>query len=340
MVIDGTIISSGFRPYIVAEIGCCHGGSLENAKILIKAAKSAGADAAKLQCYTADSLTIDCDKPDFVLQDGPWRGRKIYELYEKAHTPREWFKPLFDYAREIGITVFASVFCEDDVDFLERLYCPAYKIASMEIGDTMLIDRAIATNRPVIVSTGMATDDDIQRVVARNTGNIMLLHCVSGYPSETYEANLHMIGELRKHNILVGLSDHSAGLLVPMAATALGAVMIEKHIKMDLDVTSEDSHFAMTTSDFTDMVRVILNVHDAVRPNAILSDASTQQMRRSLYVVKDMKAGDKFTKENVRSIRPAYGMAPHRLPDILSNGYAFCDIERGTPLRSEMVEWK
>jgi pseudaminic acid synthase len=341
MKISGREIGPHKPPYIVAEVGASHGGELDTALGLIHHAKFAGADAVKFQCYTADTITIDCDRPDFIIKDGPWRGRKLYDLYSKAHTPFEWFPILFNYAKELGITIFSSVFDKTSVDLLEGLGCPAYKIASMEIVDTDLIEYAAKTGKPMVISTGMANGHEITLAVAAAGGaqasgaprdNIALLHCVSGYPTPVDESNLSRMHWLQRLcDCKVGISDHTLNEVVPVAATVLGAAIIEKHIGL-YDVANEDDGFSMTPARFEQMVLHVRAAHNAVRGSAKTpSEDASRQFRRSLYVVEDMKAGELFSRNNVRSIRPAYGMAPHTLDNILGRR-ATRDIKRGTPL--------
>lgn len=337
-------ISSDFPPYIVAEISCNHMGRLDYALRLIKEAKDAGADAVKFQCYTAEELTLDCDKPDFIIKDGPWKGRKLYELYEKAHTPRNWFGDLFAYARGLRIEMFCSVFSPAGVDFLEQFNPVAYKIASMEITDIPLIEYAAQTRKALIISTGMASNNEIDEAfnAFQVDVDVALLHCVSGYPTPIEEADLHRLFELivdSSISLPVGISDHTVGWEVPVAATALDARIIEKHLMLDLPVEEympEDFNFSMRPEEFAAMARKARAVWQAMRPSNRKSEESSRQLRRSLYVVRDMKVGDRFTTENVRSIRPAYGMAPKDLPYVLSS-IARRDIEAGTALKEEYL---
>ncbi len=337
MIINGREISCKLPPYIIGEISGNHCGKKQWALDLIKAAKDAGADAAKLQCYTPETITLDCDKPDFIIKDGPWNGRKLYELYQSAYTPWNWFPDLFEYAKSIGITLFSSVFDNSSVDFLENLGCPAYKIASMEITDTNLITYAAKTGKPLIISTGMASWEEIQNAKeAAGNNKPLFLHCISGYSTPVKETNLIVL----KHGWAAGISDHTVGWTVPVAATALGAVMIEKHLKLDINKypqKPEDSRFSMSPDSFRGMTEKVRPVWKAMQPSARKSEESSRQARRSLYVVKDMKAGEKFTEENVRSIRPAYGLPPSRLSSVLCC-HAHYDIEAGTALKEEHLE--
>jgi pseudaminic acid synthase len=332
MDIDGRKIDNDHPPYLVAEISCNHLGRLDYALKLIEAAKEAGADAAKFQCYQADTITLDCDKPDFIIQDGPWKGRKLHELYKKCETPREWFPKLLAKGREIGITVFSSVFSPGDMAFLEELGCPAYKIASMEITDIPLIEAVVATDKPVILSTGMATQNEISEARRRlrlNKGAV--LHCVSGYPTPLAESSLWRM------NRMDGISDHTTGWEVSVAATVLGAKIIEKHLKLPIFEFSEDEPFSLTPIAFSIMARTTKDVWQAMQKTEAKSEESSRQLRRSLYAVKDIKSCEEFTPENVRSIRPSYGLPPKELPNVLG-GFATCNIERGTALKEEMIE--
>lgn len=341
MIIDGREIDSSHSPYIIAEASCNHNGDLANAMKLIKAAKEAGADAVKFQCYEADSLTIDGDQNDFTIKEGPWAGRSLYGLYQKTQTPFSWFPILFDYARSKGITPFASVFDKAGVDLLERLDCPAYKIASMEITDIPLIEYAASTGKPLIISTGMATDDEVAEVVfqafAPRTEIPALLHCVSGYPTKSAESNLgRLLYFNSRYACPLGISDHSVGDAIPIAATALGACIIEKHLMLGIEDT-EDFEFSMDPIQFKNMVREVRNIWQAMQPPESDVEASSRQLRRSLYVVKDIEHGEPFTEDNIRSIRPSYGLPPKELPWLLTKRAA-ADLKRGTAMKYDYVE--
>ena len=338
MEINGRKIGEG-APYIVAEISGNHCGDYFQCSDLISAAAWAGADAVKVQCYTPATITLDCDKPDFVIQEGPWKGRTFYELYQKAHTPFEWFHDLFQAAKVQGITLFSSIFDKTSVDMLEKLECPAYKIASMECVDIPLIKYAGKTGKPLIISTGMASGEEILEAIrAVGHENFCLLHCVSGYPTRVEEANLWRIEDLRRlpfRQARVGLSDHTKGIEVPIAATALGAVMIEKHIK-NSNTISEDSKFSLAPKEFKVMSKAVRSVWGAMLASEPKSQESSKQYRRSLYVVKDTKKGEIFTQDNIRSIRPNYGLPPIYFDDILGKKAAQ-DIERGTALKWDLI---
>ncbi len=320
MIIDGREIKAGLAPYIIAEASCNHGGLVDNACSLIDAAKYAGADAVKFQAYTPDTITLNCNKPDFIIQEGLWKGRNLYELYTQTHTPFEWFPKLFKHAKKVGITIFASAFDKSSVDMLAELDCPAYKIASMEIVDTPLIRYAASKNKPMIISTGMADIRDIKaaREACDNT-NVAFLHCTSEYPGTIEWADLGrmlIIKMLLGEGAVVGVSDHTPGAtIVPIAATALHAAIIEKHICLD-DVETEDALFSLRPEAFKTMVDVTKYTSEAIRLRDFASNPS-RQLKRSLYAVADIKKGEIFTENNIRSIRPGYGISPRSLPRLL-----------------------
>lgn len=306
---------------------------------LIKAAKDSGADAIKFQAYMPWTITINHPSDDFQIKEGPWKGQRLYELYKKTQTPFEWFPSLFSYARALGITVFASVFDKSSVDMLESLHCPAYKIASMEITDLPLIAYAAKTKKPLIISTGMAKTEEIEEALTTtNTGyiNTGLLHCVSGYPTQISNANLGRMRYLaRRFSPIVGLSDHTVGATISIAATAMGACLIEKHGMIGPEKT-EDEAFSMYPEQFRYMVSSVRGVWQAMQPPTQDIEKDMRPFRRSLYVVKDIAQGEPFTEDNVRSIRPAYGMAPKELPWVLTR-IAAHDLKRGTALKKEHI---
>jgi len=321
MIIDGVEVRCGKPPYIIAEASCNHGGHFDNAISLIDAAKHAGADAVKFQAYTADTLTLDCNKPDFIIQEGIWKGRNLYQLYSQTQTPFEWFPKLFKHAKKIGITIFASVFDRSSVDMLSKLDCPAYKIASMEITDIPLIRYAASQNKPMIISTGMADFKDIRRAYeACDETNVALLHCTSEYPGTVEWADLGRISLIRIFlgpESVVGLSDHTPNYTtIPIAATALFAAIIEKHLKLDVYTETEDQEFSLNPQDFRAMVNCTKQTNEAMALRDFTSNPS-RQMRRSLYAVADIKQGQPFTEHNLRSIRPGYGVSPASLPRLL-----------------------
>lgn len=312
--------------FIIAELSANHNGSLETALETIRAAKRTGADAIKLQTYTADTLTILCDKEDFIIKAGSiWDGKTFYELYQSAYTPWEWHKALFDCAREEGLICFSSPFDKTAVDFLEDLDVPAYKIASFEITDIPLIKYAASKGKPIILSTGIAGKEDIELALeaCRRMGNeqIALLKCTSSYPAPIEEANMAMIPEFKERfGVIPGLSDHTLGSTVPIVATTLGAKIIEKHFILDRSIGGPDASFSMNEEEFTAMVKAVREAELAV--GKVSYELTEKQKKgkdfsRSLYVVKDIKKGEVITEENVRSIRPGFGLHPRYLADIL-----------------------
>jgi pseudaminic acid synthase len=331
--------------FIIAELSANHNGSLDIALETIRAAKRAGADAIKLQTYTADTLTIDCDKDDFIIKSGSiWDGRTYYELYQSAYTPWEWHQALFDCAKEEGLICFSSPFDKTAVDFLEGLNTPAYKIASFEITDIPLIEYAASKGKPMIISTGIAGLEDIELALeaCRRMGNdqIALLKCTSSYPAPIEEANVVMILEFRdRFGVIPGLSDHTMGITVPVVATTLGAKIIEKHFILDRSIGGPDASFSMNEQEFADMVKAVREAEKAVGEISFkLTDKQIKgrAFSRSLYVVKDIKAGEMITEENVRSIRPGYGMHPKYLNEVVGKR-AKEKIERGTPLTESLL---
>jgi sialic acid synthase SpsE len=394
--IDGRRIGAGEPPFIVAELSGNHNGDLGRALALVEAAHAAGADAVKLQTYTADTLTIDCDGPQFRIESGPWAGRRLYDLYASAHTPWDWHQPLFDRARSLGLSIFSTPFDPSSVAFLERFDPPAYKIASFEAVDLPLIECVAATGRPLVLSTGLATFEEIDEaitavkqgaaaiphvlpswphslrpstrhgqstswttgtspVVTRSfdvsgqdkddggtrRGGLILLHCVSGYPSAPEEAGLGRMAALAaRTGLAVGLSDHSLGSTVAVAATALGAVMIEKHLTLSRADGGPDAAFSMEPDEFATLARDCRTAWRAANGSAEPGRAGSEQasavFRRSLFIVDDVAAGAVFTPANVRSIRPGHGLAPKHLPQVLGRRAA-CALTRGTPLAWEMI---
>lgn len=341
VIINGRPIGPGHPPYLIAELSGNHNGDLNRALALVDAAKAAGADAVKLQTYTADTITIDHDGPGFRLEGGLWQGRTLHDLYREAHTPWDWHVPLFAHARAIGLTIFSSPFDDTAVDLLERLDAPAFKIASFELNDLPLIRRAARSGKPLIVSTGLATLGEVgEAVEAAGDAPLVLLHCVSGYPTPPEDCNLRTIPHLAEaFGVGVGLSDHTHGAAVPVAATALGAVVIEKHFTLSRAEGGVDSAFSLEPAEFkamADSVRTawaaLGRVHYGVEP----SEAGGRDYRRSLYVVADVPAGAPLTPDNVRSIRPGFGMEPKHLSAVLGR-CAARPLKRGEPLRWDML---
>jgi pseudaminic acid synthase len=326
--------------YIIAELSANHNGSLERAKESIRAAAKTGADAVKLQTYTADTLTIDCDNEYFRISGGTlWDGRTLYDLYKEAYTPWEWHAELQQIAHECGLEFFSTPFDETAVDFLEELHVPMHKVASFELVDIPLLKKIGSTKKPVIMSTGMASEEEIQEALdaLRSMGcpDVTLLKCTSAYPAKPEDANLNTIPDMAgKFGCKVGLSDHTLGIAVPVAAVALGATVIEKHFTLSRADGGADSGFSLEPDEFKAMVEAVRTAEKAlgkVQYGGSAGDQKSKVFRRSLFVVKDIKAGDVFTPENVRSIRPGHGLAPKYYEEILGREAAY-DIIRGTPL--------
>ncbi len=314
------------KVFIIAELSANHNGSLQNALDTIKAAKRAGADAIKLQTYTADTLTIDVKKPDFIINSGSiWDGQTYHALYQEAFTPWEWHEQLFKAAEEEGLVCFSSPFDPTAVDFLETLNCPAYKIASFEITDIPLIEYVASKGKPIIISTGIAELEDIKLAVdackRMNNHQIALLKCTSSYPAPIEEANMAMIPDLAKRfGVIPGLSDHTMGSTVPIVATCFGAKIIEKHFIIDRSIGGPDSSFSMDEQEFTEMVKMVREAEAAIGVvdyNLTEKQAKGKDFARSLYVVENIKAGEKISKQNVRSIRPGFGLHPKYLHEII-----------------------
>ncbi len=351
--IAGRPLGPDHPPLVIAELSGNHNGDLARALALIDAAKAAGADAVKLQTYTADTITLDCDRPYFRIKDGPWAGRRLHDLYREASTPWDWHEALFARCRQLDLPAFSTPFDPGAVAFLERFDPPAHKIASFELVDLPLIACAAATGRPLVLSTGMATSEEIDEAVAtaRAAGcrSLVLLHCVSAYPARPRDARLSALATLAaRTGVPAGLSDHSLGTAVAVAAVALGAVMIEKHLTLARADGGPDAGFSMEPHEFAALVRdchdawtathaqsasMATHAPDESRPAA---EDACRSLRRSLFVVRDVAAGEAFTPDNVRSIRPADGLAPKHLDTILGRR-ATRPIERGTPLSWDLV---
>ena len=334
--------------YVIAEISANHNQDFDEAVRILRAAKGSGADAVKLQTYTPDTLTIDCDKEYFRISAGTlWEGRNLYDLYSEAYTPWDWYPRLRDVAEDLGIDLFSSAFDFTAVDFLEEMDVPVHKVASFEIVDIPLIEKMASTGKPLIISTGMATLKEIEEAVqaARNAGaeQIALLKCTSAYPAAPEDMNLLTIPHLSEtFGVPVGLSDHTLGIEVPIAAVVLGACIVEKHFTLSRSVPGPDSAFSLEPQEFKAMVEAIRIAEKAlgeVHYGVSVQEAKSRIFRRSLFVIKDIKAGDIFTEENVRSIRPGHGLHPRYLNRILGR-HAIVNIERGTPLRWDMVDDK
>ena len=338
-------IGAGAPVYVVAEMSANHNQSFEQAVRLVEAAKQAGADAVKLQTYTPNTLTIDCDSDYFRVKGTAWEGRNLFDLYGEAYTPWEWQPKLKEVADGLGLDLFSSPFDDTAVGFLEKMRVPAYKVASFELVDTALLQKVASTGKPVIMSTGMATLTEIEEAVQtlRQAGctGLALLKCNSGYPAPPEEMNLRTIPDMaQRFDVPVGLSDHTLGIAVPVAAVALGACIIEKHFTLSRAAPGPDSAFSLEPHEFkamVDAVRVAEKALGEVRYEATEHEAASRAFRRSLFVVEDMKAGDVYTEKNVRSIRPGQGLAPKHLSEVLGRR-AVRDIARGTPLSWSVIE--
>jgi pseudaminic acid synthase len=324
--------------YIIAELSANHGGKIEIAKKTILAAKEIGANAIKLQTYTADTLTLDCDKEDFIIKGGTlWDDKKLYNLYKEASLPWEWHETLFNYAREIGIDIFSSPFDKTAVDFLEQFNPSAYKIASFEITDYELIRYVASKSKPIIISTGIATQEEIYDAVkiCKEEGNadIILLKCNSAYPAPIEDANLNIIPEMGKRfHTIVGFSGHTLGALAPIVAVTLGAKIIEKHFILDKSIGGADAEFSMNKEEFQHMIQEIRKTEKLmgiVDYSINEKKINSRQFSRSLYISKDIQKGELFTLENIKSVRPGYGMHPKHINDILNTkalkNYSFGD---------------
>lgn len=343
--INACKIGVGLPVYIVAELSANHRQQFDGAVKLVKAAKEANADAVKLQTYTPDTLTIQSTRPEFRIGGGtPWDGKTLYDLYAEAYMPWEWQPKLKKVADDLGIALFSTPYDKTAVDFLEEISVPAYKVASFEIVDTPLIEYIASKGKPIIISTGMATlaeiDEAVQAAKRAGASQIALLKCTSAYPAPPDEMNLHTIPQLvEAFGVPVGLSDHTLGITVPVAAVALGACIIEKHFTLSRSTPSPDSAFSLEPQEFKAMVEAIRTAEKAlgeVRYEISEQEARSHAFRRSLFVVKDMKAGEVFSEENVRSIRPGYGLHPRYLKEVLGR-QAAKDIKRGTPLSWELI---
>ena len=330
--------------YIIAEMSANHGGSLENALQIVRQAAKAGADCLKIQTYTADSITIDCDTEDFLIHGGLWDGYKLYDLYTDAGTPYEWQKRIKEECDACGIDFLSTPFDNDAVDFLESIGCEAYKIASFELVDIPLIEYAARKGKPMIISCGMGSEDEIAEAVeaCRRAGNnqIVLLKCCSEYPANWKDMHLANIPDMKeRYHVPVGLSDHSAGSIAAVVGVTLGAVVVEKHVKLE-GIESADSEFSMSMQDFAHMVenvRAARVIEGTVKYGPTPGEENNTKFRRSLYAVKDIKAGEILTSANVKSVRPALGLQPKHYDRILGKR-AKTDIPFGTALRFEMIE--
>jgi len=325
ITIDGRKIGPDYPPYIIAELSANHNGDINRAFRIMEEAKNAGADAIKLQTYTHETITMDCDSDEFQIRGGLWDGQTLYELYKGAHMPWAWHKPLFEKAKELDITIFSSPFDFTAVDLLEDLDAPAYKIASFEVIDLPLIKRVAQTGKPMIISTGMANKVEIEEAIttARENGceELVVLHCVSGYPAPADQYNLRTIADIAtRFNVLSGLSDHTIENATAVASVALGACLIEKHVTLDRSGGGADDSFSLEPKELAELctdTKIAWQAMGKVNYERTEAEQGNVKFRRSLYVVKDIAAGETLTAENVRSIRPGFGLAPKHYDAIL-----------------------
>lgn len=343
--INNRPIGADYPPYIIAEMSANHNGNIDNAFKIIELAKVCGADAVKMQTYTPDTITLNSTAPDFQIHGGLWDGRSLYELYEQAYTPWDWHKPLFDHARKIGITIFSSPFDFTAVDLLENLNAPAYKIASFEAVDLPLIKYVASTGKPMIISTGMADEQEIAEAVAtaRDGGctELALLHCVSGYPAPAHDYNLRTIADMQtRFGVPIGLSDHTLDNTTAMVSIAMGACIIEKHFTLDRNGGGADDSFSLEPADLTNLCKDSKTAWQSlgrVDYGRKSSEIGNVQFRRSLYFVKDMQKGEVIDETCIRSVRPGFGLAPKFFDEILGKK-VLCDIAKNTATSWEVIE--
>jgi len=345
--INSQNISKHDPPFIIAELSANHGGSIDMAKVAICKAKECGANAVKIQTYTPDTMTIQSDKTDFKITEGLWAGHSLYDLYEEAYTPFEWHKELFDFAHDEGITIFSSPFDETAVDLLEGLEAPAYKIASFELVDLPLIERAASCGKPMLMSTGMASLQEIGEALnvalKYGTGEILLFHCISSYPAPLEESNLNNIRALRNEfGVEVGLSDHTISNLASTIAIGMGATAIEKHFKPNDDSVGPDASFSINPGQLRSLIKDCNDAWEAKGQEGFhraVAEESSRKFRRSVYFMRDLKKGSVIGLEDVRAIRPGYGLPPKFLKNLIGKTVN-CDVERGDPVSFDVVHEK
>jgi len=343
--INGRKIAFDTPPYIIAEMSANHNGDINTAFRIIEEAKKAGADAVKMQTYRPDTITLDCDSEDFRIHGGLWDGRTLYDLYAEAHTPWEWHAPLFEHARRLGITIFSSPFDNTAVDLLEDLNAPAYKIASFEAVDLSLIKYVAATGKPMIISTGMADEGEIQEAIdAAYEGGckeLAILHCVSGYPAPAEDYNLRTLQDMQQRfGLVTGLSDHTLDNTTAITSVALGASIIEKHFTLDRSAGGPDDSFSLEPKELADLchgARTAWQAMGQVDYGRKSSEQGNVKFRRSLYVTAKISKGDIFTPDNIRSVRPGFGLPPKYYQEILGK-FAACEMVYGTPLSWDSIE--
>lgn len=345
IVIDKRTIGFDAPPYIIAEMSANHNGNIKTAFRIIEEAKKAGADAVKMQTYRPDTITLDCDSEDFLIHGGLWDGRTLYELYEEAHTPWEWHAPLFEHARKLEITIFSSPFDNTAVDLLEDLNAPAYKIASFEAVDLPLIKYVASTGKPMIISTGMADVEEIQEAIEAacegGCNELAILHCVSGYPAPAEDYNLKTLQDMQQRfDLVTGLSDHTLDNTTAIASVALGASIIEKHFTLDCNGGGPDDSFSLEPKELAALCHGAKTAWQALGKVDYGRKSSEQEnvkFRRSLYFVKDLKAGDVITADAVRSVRPGYGITPKRIQEILGKKVV-ADIPKYSPVLFSLLK--
>ncbi|GEM80852.1 pseudaminic acid synthase [Vibrio superstes] len=344
ITIDGRKIGPDYAPYIIAELSANHNGDINRAYKIMEEAKKAGADAIKLQSYTHETITMDCDSEEFQIHGGLWDGQTLYELYKGAHMPWEWHELLFEKAKELDITIFSSPFDFTAVDLLENLNAPAYKIASFELIDLPLIARVAKTGKPMIMSTGMANKVEIQEAVdcARSNGceQLIVLHCVSGYPAPAEQYNLRTIADIsERFDVLSGLSDHTIDNATAVASVVLGACLIEKHVTLDRNGGGADDSFSLEPKELAQLCKDTKTAWQSmgyVNYERTEAEKGNVKFRRSLYIVKDIAEGEKFTSDNVRSIRPGFGLAPKYYDEIIGKK-SNSKLYRGSPMKAEYI---
>ncbi|MDW2402509.1 pseudaminic acid synthase [Vibrio sp. 1262-1] len=342
--IDGKKIGPGYKPYIIAELSANHNGNIDNALKTIEEAAKCGADAIKIQTYTPDTMTIECDKDDFQIHGGLWDGYNLYDLYKWAHTPFEWHQKLFEKAKEVGITIFSTPFDETALELLEELDAPAYKIASFEATDLPLIAKVAQTGKPMIISTGMANLEEIGEAIetARNNGcnDLVVLHCISAYPAPYEQANLATIPDLAKRfNVIPGLSDHTLGTVVSVASVSLGACLIEKHFILDRNDKGADSEFSIEPHELKRLVDETKAAGEAIGKAGYERkpvENASMKFRRSLYFVEYIQEGEVISEKHIRRIRPGFGLAPKYFEKVIGQTVNQ-NIERGTPVSWDLI---
>ena len=342
--INGRLIGADEPPYIIAEMSANHNGKKQNAFSIIDMAKRCGADAVKMQTYTPDTITLKSSKDDFVIREGLWKGRTLHQLYDWAHTPWEWHKELFDYAKQAGITIFSTPFDPTAVSFLEELKAPAYKIASFECIDIQLIKLVALTQKPIIISTGMANSSEIREAVdtalSFGSGDLTLLHCVSGYPASASDYNLATIVDMKeRYGVNVGISDHTLDNTTAISSVALGADMVEKHVTLDRNAGGPDDSFSLEESDLKQLCEACKTAWESIGKinyERTESEKGNLKFRRSLYFVRAMKAGEEITEHDIRSVRPGYGLPPKYFDKIIGTKVK-SDVEKYSPVTKKAI---